>query len=160
MALTKNKLTPLQALERMKHYCSYSERSHKEVQQRLAEHGVYGADADNILATLIEENYLNEERFATQFAGGKHRNKNWGKQKILAHLKQKGVTSSYLIKNAMAAIDENDYNKTLLKIATKKWALLKGEQYLVRKKKLQNYLLQKGYEIALINKTIEALKEI
>ncbi|HEY6062744.1 MAG TPA: regulatory protein RecX [Chitinophagaceae bacterium] len=146
-------MTKEQALQKLKHYCAYQERCHSEVKEKLYNLGVWKKDHDPIIATLIEENYLNEERFAIAFAGGKFRIKQWGRVKIKYELKQKQV-SEYSIKKALKQIDEDEYMKVLGKLAKEKYASLKNEQYLVRKKKTMDYLVQKGFEIELINKSI------
>ena len=147
--MQKKYLTKEQALQKLKQYCAYQERSHSEVKQKLWDLGVWRSEHDGIIASLIEDDYLNEERFAKSFAGGKFRMKDWGRKKIYYGLKEKGV-GEYLIKQAMKEINEETYHKTLSDLAEKKYALLKGEQYLVRKKKTMDYLLQKGYEPNLI----------
>ena len=151
-------LTKEQALQKLRHYCSYQERSHYEVIQKLWELSIKKLEHDEIIATLIDEDYLNEERFAIQYAGGKFRMKDWGKKKILYGLREKKV-SDYSIKKALAAIDEEDYLKTLNKLAQEKYNSLKGEQYLERKKKTIDYLMQKGYEYELVNKVLSYLAE-
>jgi regulatory protein len=144
--MPQQKLTPQQALPKLKQYCAYQERCHSEAREKLAGYGVYGRDADAILAQLVAENYLNEERFAIQFAGGRFRMKQWGRVKIGHELKQKQV-SPYCIKKALAAIDADAYEAVAEKLAAAKWAGLRGEGNLfAKKKKLLQYLLQKGYE--------------
>ena len=150
----KKNLTKEQALQKLKHYCAYQERCHSEVKEKLYELGVRRAEHDEITATLIEENYLNEERFAIAFAGGKFRMKQWGRVKIKYELKQKKV-SEYCIKKAMKQITEEDYTKTLQKLADDKYESLKGEQYLIRKKKTMDYLLHKGFEMELVRRAVE-----
>ena len=157
MAIQKKHLTKEQALQKLRQYCAYQERSHQEVQQKLWDLGVWRSEHDEIIATLIEEDYLNEERFAIQYAGGKFRMKDWGRKKIYYGLKEKKV-SEYCIKKAMKEIDEEQYEKKLLQLAEKKYALLKGEQYLIRQKKTMDYLLQKGYEPELISRAIKQVK--
>lgn len=147
--MQKKYLTKEQAIQKLKHYCSYQERSHYEVQQKLWDLGVRRAEHDEIISTLIEEDYLNEERFAKAFVGGKFRMKDWGRKKIYYGLKEKQV-SEYNIKKAMKEIDEEDYIKTLRELVEKKYASLKGEQYLVRKKKTIDFLLQRGFENDLV----------
>lgn len=149
-------LTKEQALQKLRQFCAYQERSHYEVQQKLWDLGVKRAEHDEILSTLIEENYLNEERFAVQFAGGKFRMKDWGRKKIYYALKEKKV-SEYSIKKAMKEIDEEAYLKTLHSLAEKKYASLRGEQYLVRRKKTMDYLLQKGFEPELVSRAVKSL---
>jgi len=147
-------LTKEQALQKAKYYCTYQERCHSEVKEKLYSLGLYKKDAEELLSNLIEENYLNEERFAIQFAGGKFRIKQWGKVKIKYELKQKQV-SEYCIKKALASINENDYQKTIQKLFSAKLKTLKSEKNIfIKKKKLQDHLLQKGFESALINKLI------
>lgn len=145
----KKTLTPEQALQKLKHYCAYQERCHSEVKEKLYTLGVRKNDHDKIIASLIEEDYLNEERFATAFAGGKFRMKQWGRIKIKYELKQKQV-SDYSIKKALQQIKDNEYISILKKLAEDKYASLKDEQYLIRKKKTMDYLMQKGFEMELI----------
>jgi regulatory protein len=150
----KKQLTKEQALQKLKHYCAYQERCHSEVKEKLYKLGVWKKDHDEIISTLIEENYLNEERFAIAFAGGKWRVKQWGRVKIKYELKQKQV-SEYCIKKAMKQIEEDEYLKVLNKLAKEKYAALKSEQYLVRKKKTMDHLIGKGYEIELVKQIME-----
>ena len=82
-----------QAFQKLKHYCGYQERSHQEAKEKLYSFGLYKQEVEELLSRLIEENYLNEERFAVAFAGGKFRMKGWGKVKILHALKEKRVSS-------------------------------------------------------------------
>jgi regulatory protein len=146
------------ALQKLRQYCAYQERSHYEVLQKLWDLGVRKADHDEIITSLIEDDYLNEERFAIQFAGGKFRMKEWGRKKIWYALKEKKV-SDYCIKKGLKSIDDESYEKTLNSLAEKKYVSLKGEQYLTRRKKTIDFLLQKGYEPELINKALNSLTE-
>jgi regulatory protein len=139
------------ALEKLKHYCGYQERSHGEVKQKLYSLGLFRNEVEDIISELIEEGYLNEERFALAFASGKYRIKGWGKHKILHGLKEKGV-STFNIRKALESIDPVEYGKSFSRQAEKKWRSLKGEKNIfVKKSKWQNYLLQKGFEPALIS---------
>ena len=151
-------LTKEQSLQKLKHYCTYQERRHYEVKQKLYELGVRTNDHDEIIASLIDEDYLNEERFAIQFAGGKFRMKQWGKKKILYALREKKV-SDYSIKKALAEINEDDYLVVLKKLAEEKYNLLKDEQHMDRKKKTIDYLIQKGYEYENVNNALSSLTE-
>ena len=151
-------LTKEQALQKLRQYCAYQERSHHEVQQKLYELGIRKSDQDEIIAKLVEEDYLNEERFAKTFAGGKFRMKDWGRKKIYYALKEKRV-SEYSIKQAMKEIDDEEYKQNLKEIAQEKYESLKNEQFLVRKKKTIDYMLQKGYELDLVTKALNELGE-
>ena len=153
-----NKLTKEQALQKLRHFCGYQERCHSEVKEKLYNLGVFKKDHDEIVAALIEEKYLNEERFAIAFAGGKFRLKQWGRVKIEYELKQKQV-SSYSIKKALKQIDEEVYLRVLNKLAEEKYVALKDKQFLVRKKKTMNYLAGKGFEMELVREVVEKNKK-
>lgn len=133
-------------LEKIKSFCAYQERSHREVRSKLLEMEVYGADLEQAMVALIEENYLNEERFARALAGGKFRMKQWGRLKIRQALKQHQV-SEYCIRKGMEEIDDDVYEATFNRLAEQKWQSLRGERNrFTRMAKLRNYLMGKGYE--------------
>lgn len=143
------KLTPNQALLKAANYCAYQERCHKEVIEKLSEWGIWGIDAQEILLQLIEQNYLNEERFAIAFAGGKFRVKHWGRVKIKLELKQKDI-SEYCIKKALNEISDDDYLQTLKDQIDKKWAETKDKNLLSKRAKVARYVIGKGFEQDLI----------
>lgn len=155
--MISKRLTKEQAWQKIKHYCAYQERSHSEVKQKLYGFGLYKSEVEELLSKAIEEDYLNEERFAQLFAGGKFRMKQWGKVKIVYELRQKGV-SQYNINKALKLIPDADYSQALHQLAESKWQQLKGEHYLTRQAKAMSYLLQKGYEPALAQQTIKQIK--
>lgn len=133
-------------LEKIKHYCAYSERCHSEVRHKLLALKVYGSELENIMTVLIEENFLNEERYACAVARGKFNLKKWGRNKIRYYLKSKNI-SDYLVKKALEQIDDDLYLETLADLAEKKITELSGEKNaFARSQKAANYLLQKGYE--------------
>lgn len=148
-------LSKEQALQKLRHYCSYQERCHAEVKEKLYSFGLYKQVVEECISQLIEENYLNEERFAIQFAGGKFRMKQWGRQKIKQALKLKRV-SEYCIRKAIQEIDEEDYYKILGKLASQKWRTVKGPGItrFVKVQKTTTYLLQRGFEPELVRKAI------
>ncbi len=152
------KLSKEQALPQIKQYCIYRERCHSEVKEKLYSFGLYKKEVEQLISQLTEEKYLNEENFAIQFAGGKFRMNQWGKVKIKHALRQKQV-SEYSIKKALKEINATDYKRTLHKLAAQKLKTLKSETNIFsKKKKLQDYLLQKGYDITLIADAINDLR--
>jgi regulatory protein len=153
----KKNLTPELAYPKIRHYCVYSERCHYEVREKLFGMGLMKKDVEILLSRLIEEDHLNEERFAVLFAGGHFRQKKWGKAKIVYALRQKRV-SEQNIKRGLKEIVQEDYLASLQKLADTKWKSLKGEQYINREVKTNAYLLQKGYERPEIQQVITKLR--
>lgn len=137
------------ALQKAASFCAYQERTQQEVRDRLKEWGVWGDDAEEVIAELITQNYVNEERFAKSFAGGKFRVKGWGKRKIQQHLKQRGI-SGYNLDQAMKEIAPDDYRQTLTNLLDKKRRTLRDDNPLIVKQKLIRYAMSRGYESDLI----------
>lgn len=139
-----------QALSKLQSYCAYQERCHKEVRQKLRNLGIYGDDVDQIVTSLIEDNFLNELRYAIAFAGGKFRVKQWGRIKIERALKQNQI-SAYCIRKALASeLPEEDYRLSLERVLEKRNRFVKAKTAYERRYKLAQYGLERGYESALV----------
>lgn len=141
--------TVKEATIKLMQYCAYRDRSHKEVEDKLEEMRMIPAAREQIIIKLMQEDFLNEERFARSFVRGKFRIKKWGRLKIKNELKQRQI-SAPIINLALSEIDENVYLSTLNQLLEKKKSLIKEENSYILKQKLGNYLLQKGYESYLI----------
>lgn len=150
--------TPSQARQKVQHYCAYQERSHAEVRQKLYGYGLWKDDVEALMAELITDDYINEERFAIAYAGGHFRLKHWGRIKIRYELRQKQV-SDYNIKRGLESIDEDDYLKLLSSLAKEKWNSFNNSDQtdFIRRVKTQAYLIQKGFEAELVQFTIRTL---
>ena len=153
------RLTPAQALQKLKHYCAYQERSHQEVREKAYAYGLSSKEVEEVISALIQEDYLNGERFAVAFAGGKFRMKAWGRVKIKYELKQKRV-SEYCIRKALQSIDEEAYQKVLEELAEKKWKSIRGSGVngFVKMSKTRDYLLQRGFERDLVMEELKKLE--
>lgn len=156
--MEKKRLGKEQARLSIRRFCAYQERAQQEVRDKLYEYGMSKDEVEEILSDLISENFLNEERFALQFAGGHFRIKGWGKLKISHALKQKRV-SAYNIKKALQSIDLDAYEKTIEALAKKKWNSLKGERGLSKMAKTQAFLYQRGFESQLIQPILQKLNK-
>ena len=141
--------TPQQGLAKAQDWCAYQERCQQEVRDKLYSYGLHQVDVENIISKLISDNYVNEERFAKAYAGGKFRIKKWGRHKIKAGLRARKI-SEYCMKKAFEEIGEQEYFKTLKKLLENKSELLKEKNAIRKKYKLLTYAASKGYEQALI----------
>ncbi|HEX4886442.1 MAG TPA: RecX family transcriptional regulator [Luteibaculaceae bacterium] len=130
-------------------YCAYQERCHAEVRDKLYGWGLPTATVDQLCAELVNDNFLNEERFAQAYASGKFRMKKWGWRKIEAGLKSKKV-SAYCIKKARQEIDPDEYLAVLVQIMDQKAQKLKAKNGFERGIKLAHYLIGRGYETDLV----------
>lgn len=141
--------TPTQAFLKAQLFCTYQERYQQEVRDKLYEWGLFPDAVENILAQLITENFLNEERFAKAYAGGKFRIKKWGRIKIKLELKKRNI-SDYCIRKAMLEIDEDDYLHTLKALIEKKLRETKDTNPLAKNAKVARYAASRGFEQDLV----------
>lgn len=144
-----------EGLEKMKKYCAEQDRCQSEVRSKLIDHQIYGERTEGIIADLILEGYLDEQRYANSYVRGKFRMNHWGRIKIKQGLKQKQI-SEYCIKKAFNEINEDAYLETLTGLLMKKNVSIKGNNY-EKKQKLTQYALSKGFESYVIDICIENL---
>ena len=149
-------LSPKEVRSKMEHYCAYQERCHAEVQQKLREYAITTAEKDEIIVSLLQNNYLNEERFALLFAVSKFHQKKWGKVRIKNELKARQL-SDYLIQKALKEINPAEYEETFEQLATFQWEQIRETNALKKKKKFCDYLLRKGWES---DRIIEKVSEL
>lgn len=148
--------TVKEATKKLESYCAYQDRCHKEVVTKLREMRMIPEAIDQIAAHLIQENYLNEERFAKSFARGKFRIKKWGRNRIVNELKLRAI-SKYNIKTALAEINDKDYYETFDNLAKKRLEAIKETSIQKRKRKLADYLLYRGWESHLVYGKVKEL---
>jgi regulatory protein len=153
---SKVKLSSAEALARIYRYCAYQERSHQEVKNKLYGYGLYSSEVDELLSRLITEGFLNEERFAKAFAGGKFRMKKWGRLKIQNKLESLGLTNK-CIGRGMKEIDATDYSRTLKDLLKKKAQQSTEQNPFKKRDKVARFAINKGYEPELV---WEMVKEI
>lgn len=147
--MSNKQISSAEALSKIQRYCAYQERSHTEVKQKLFSFNLKSSEVDEILSQLIVSGFLNEERFAKAFAGGKFRMKKWGKLKIIHALEAQGLSKN-CIHSGLKEIDSDDYEKTLRQILKKKNTELSEKNIYTLRDKLSKFAIQKGYEPDLV----------
>jgi regulatory protein len=145
-----------EATKKIESYCAYQDRCHKEVNGKLKEMGMIPLAIDTIIGQLIEDRFLNEERFAKSFARGKFNIKKWGKNRIVNELKFRNI-SKYNITTALKEIDPQEYLNTLDTLAIKRLGQISESNIQKRRKKLADYLLYRGWESHLVYEKLQEL---
>lgn len=146
---SKKQYSIQEAREKIRAFCAYRERSQYEVKQRLYEYGLYTDAVNQEISALIQENFLNEERFARAFVRGKFSIKKWGRVKIKQALYPHQL-SEYILNKAFSEIDEEDYLKTLEDVIEKKAASVKLKNEFERNGKIAQYVISRGFEPSLV----------
>ena len=137
-------------------YCVYQDRCHKEVEQKIKDYNLVPEAREMILLSLMNDNFLNEERFAKSFARGKFRIKKWGKVRITRELKFREI-SAYNIKTALKELNNQDYIHVFNELAEKRCSQIIENNVFKKRKKLADYLLYRGWESSLVYKKVNEL---
>ena len=141
---------------KLKQYCSYQDRCHNEVENKLSKFNLISQAKDQILFNLINEDYLNETRFCKSFVRGKFKIKNWGKRRIIQELKSRKI-SEFNIKKGLSEINEIEYLEKFENLFNKKLSSLENLNSIDKKKKIFSYLQYRGWETNLIYEKINQI---
>ena len=144
-------------VQKLEYYCSYQERCHVEVKEKLKGFAISSEEKDQIIVHLINENFLNEERFASVFSISKFHQKKWGKIRIKNELKTRKI-SDYLITKSLKEIPLEEYETAFQTLAEKHWDANTEKNPLKRRKKFCDYLLRKGWESDLVYEKVKQLE--
>jgi regulatory protein len=140
---------PEWVLAKIQHYCAYEERCMSDVKSKLQTFHLHDDLPEAIINKLIRDDYLNEERYARVFAGGKFRINHWGRNKIYAALLQKGLPELFILEG-LNEIDEQEYIKVLKGLLSKKSKEVTESNIALRNKKLANFAISRGFEHGLV----------
>jgi len=149
-------LTPDLVLDKMAKYCAYQERCVKEVRDKLKTFDIAEEDKTKILDYLLDNRFVNDERYAKAFVRGKVNQSGWGINKIRFHLIQKGIDKD-IIDEALGQTDEEAYRQRLIEILKTKAKTVKADSDFEKKRKLAAYAMQKGFEGSLVWETLKDL---
>jgi regulatory protein len=147
-----------EALLKLEHFCAYQERCHAEVVSKLYSLKMTPDEIDSIVVQLIEDNFLNETRFACSFARGKHRIKQWGKIRITNELKARQISSTN-ISLALKEISPEEYESTFENLSERCWNSIPEKNLLKKRKKFCDYLLRRGYESNFVYDKVKEMEE-
>lgn len=146
-----------QIIQKLEYFCAYQERCHSEVQEKLRSFHLSGTEMDVVIVHLIQNNYLNEERFASVFSISKFHQKHWGKIRIKNELKARKI-SDFLITKALKEIPSEEYQTTFDTISQKHWDSITEKNALKKRKKFCDYLLRKGWESDWVYEKVKELE--
>jgi regulatory protein len=157
MARQKQALENPLILQKIYNYCSYQERSIREVENKLKSLTLQKKLIPEMIKRLQKEGYLNEGRFAKAYAAGKFRQNKWGRQKIEFELKIRGIPE-LMILEGLSVIDEEEYRKVLKNLIVRKYNEIKSGENENIWEKIINFAYGKGYESELILSILKELK--
>jgi regulatory protein len=155
---SKSTSSVTEVIQKLESYCSYQERCHAEVQEKLRGFAISATDKERVIVHLIDTNFLNEERFACLFAISKFHQKKWGKIRIKNELKARRI-SDYLVTKGLKEIPMEEYEATFETLSEKHWETLPERDSSKKRKKFCDYLLRKGWESDTIYTKLKQLEK-
>ena len=145
--------------QKLEHYCAYQDRCHQEVYQKMFSFSLTAHEKEELMVYLIDNNFLNEERFAQSFTRGKHNYKNWGKIRIVNELRARNISST-IIKIALKEINDSLYLETFEELSEKHWNTINESNLMKKRKKFCDFFMRKGWENSLIYEKVRELEKL
>ena len=145
--------------QKLEHYCAYQDRCHQEVYQKMFSFSLTAHEKEELMVYLIDNNFLNEERFAQSFTRGKHNYKNWGKIRIVNELRARNISST-IIKIALKEINDSLYLETFEELSEKHWNTINESNLMKKRKKFCDFFMRKGWENSLIYEKVRELERV
>ena len=145
--------------QKLEHYCAYQDRCHQEVYQKMFSFSLTAHEKEELMVYLIDNHFLNEERFAQSFTRGKHNYKNWGKIRIVNELKARNISST-IIKIALKEINDSLYLETFEELSEKHWNTINESNLMKKRKKFCDFFMRKGWENSLIYEKVRELEKL
>lgn len=154
-----NTFSIVEVQKKLEFYCAYQDRCHQEVYQKMFSFVLSADEKEELMVYLIENNFLNEERFAQSFVRGKHNYKNWGKIRLVNELKFRNVSAT-VIKIALKEIDDSVYLESFEELANKHWDSISESNLMKKRKKFCDYFIRKGWESELVYEKIREFEKL
>lgn len=150
-------LTYEQALLRASSLCSQGEKAPQDIYEKAKNWGLQEPEAARLVARLIEENFLNEERYAKAFANDKFRFAHWGRVKVAYALRAKGISDSIIALALEEKVEDKDYQETCLDLLKGKMRDMSLPLSQQDRAKLYRFAAQRGFESAIISRCLSKL---
>ena len=154
-----NQLSVKELIQKLESFCAYQERCHQEVESKLRSMTSNSDEIGEVIVHLLQNNYLNEERFARAFARGKNRIKYWGKSRIVNELKQRKISET-IIRLALTEIDADEYDLAFEVLATRQWESIRETNVYKKRKKFCDFLLRKGYDSGMVYEMVRKIERL
>lgn len=155
----KQPLTPQQALNRAAALCARSEQASGDIHDKLVKWGLNANEVRQVLNQLVEQGFIDNERYARAFVKDRFVFNGWGRIKIAHQLKLKGIPAD-VIDTAMAVIDEDAYQQRLLELLQAKWRTVNGRERRAAWAAMMRFAASRGFEVQIASKCVKRVTDI
>lgn len=134
--------------------CARSEQAPGDIRDKLVKWGLSQSDVNQVLQHLVEQGFINEERYARAFVKDRFAFNGWGKIKIAYQLRQKGIPDE-IINEAMTAIDDSQYRDRLIGLLQDKWRVVKDREPRAAWAAMMRFAASRGFEVPIASECVK-----
>ena len=154
----KKELTGLQAYQKLTDLCARSEHCQQEMLEKMRQWGVSEEEQAEVMQRLVEERYVDDERFACAFIYDKIRYSKWGRRKVEQALWMKRI-DEHISKPLLDEVDDEEYLKILRPMLKQKRKGIRAKSEYEATMKLIKYALSRGFTMDIIKQCIDVTDE-
>lgn len=157
--LQKKTITEHEALLKLSALCARSEHSSGEMLEKMRRWQLDDSARRRVLERLVDEQFIDDERFARLYVREKIRFDHWGRRKIEQSLRLKGVDAD-ICRRVLDEVDDSAYVAELTKLlATKRRSTKAASDYELNAK-LTRYALGRGFDYSIVRQCITDADEL
>ena len=145
----RRQLTEEQVLQKMASLCSVAEHCESEIVEKMNRMGVERNVAERIVDRLVDEGFIDEQRYCRAFVHDKLFYNGWGRLKIKAMLAQKRIDRK-IVGEALDEIESKEYNGVMKQVIESKRRTLAGVEGYELQAKLVRFAVGRGFEPSLV----------
>ena len=152
-------MTEQEAYLRLTILCAQAEHCEQEMRDKMKRWELDGTVQDRIVARLVKERYIDDERYARAFVKDKIRYNKWGRRKVQQALWQKHIDAD-IQQQILDEIDESEYLAVLRPLLQQKRKSIKAQSDYEMNQKLVRFALSRGFTFDIIRQCLDVDEEM
>ncbi|MCR5578934.1 MAG: RecX family transcriptional regulator [Prevotella sp.] len=133
--------------------CAQAEHCQQEMRDKMKRWDIDAATQDRIVARLIKERYVDDERYARAFVKDKIRYNKWGRRKVQQGLWLKHIDDD-IQERVLGEVDDSEYLAVLRPLLKQKVRSIRAENDYERTQKLVRFALGRGFTFDIIRQCL------
>ncbi len=139
--------------------CAQAEHCEQEMRDKMKRWGVDTEAQERVVARLVKERYIDNERYARAFVKDKIRYNKWGRRKVQQALWMKRIDED-IQQSVLDEIDDKEYLNVLVPLLKQKRKTIKADNDYELNQKLVRFALSRGFDFAIIRQCLKVDEEV
>lgn len=149
----KKDMTEQEAYLQLAALCAQAEHCQQEMRDKMRRWELDEMVQNRIIARLVKERYIDDERYARAFVKDKIRYNKWGRRKVQQALWQKRIDSE-IQQRVLDEIDEKEYLDVLRPLLKQKRKSIRAASDYELNQKLVRFALGRGFGFDIIRQCL------